>query len=92
MLGCTPQAYKACTCPASNQKKEPGVNNRDISGLMDGGSYTCEARSWSNNPPCASDGRKDMVAVFASAPAGKGRLPVKGKLMSGGLISYQGNQ
>ena len=29
MLGCTPQAYKACACPASRLKKEPRINNRD---------------------------------------------------------------
>jgi len=34
--------------------------------------------------------RQDMAAV--SAPQGKGRLPVIGELMTGGLISYQGNQ
>ena len=37
VLGCTPQAYKAFACPASRPNKEPGVSNRDISGLMDGG-------------------------------------------------------
>ena len=31
-----------------------------------------------------------MAAV--SAPQGKGRWPVIGELMTGGLISYQGNQ
>ena len=30
----------------------------------DGGAYTSEARSWSDNPPCAADGRQDMAAVF----------------------------
>ena len=37
LLGCTLQAYKPCTCPASRLKKEPGVSNRDISGLTDRG-------------------------------------------------------
>ena len=65
LLGCTPQAYKACACPASRPKKEPEVSNRDINGLMDGGAYTSEARSWSDTPLCAADGGQDMVAVFA---------------------------
>jgi hypothetical protein len=32
-------------------KKETGVSNRDITSLMDGGTYTSEARSWSNTTP-----------------------------------------
>ena len=36
-----------------------------------------EARSWSNTPWCAADGRVDMVAVFT--PRGRGRLPVIGR-------------
>ena len=39
---------KACACPASRPKKKPGVSDKDINGLMDGGAYTSEARSWSN--------------------------------------------
>ena len=38
---------------------------------------------------CGTYGQ-DMVAVFA--PKGKGRFPVIGEMMSGWLISYQGNQ
>lgn len=38
VLGCTPRACKACTCPASRLKKEPGVSDRGIRGLMDRGS------------------------------------------------------
>ena len=43
ILGCTPQAYKACACSASRLKKEPGVSDGDISGLLDRGTYTSEA-------------------------------------------------
>ena len=47
-----------------------------------------EAKSWSSTPPCAADGRKDMVAGFT--PGRRGRLPViGGQLRSGGFISYQ---
>ena len=70
----TPQAYKACACPASRPKKEPRAQDRD-SGLLDGGSYMSEARSWSDTSPCVADGGQDMAAVFA---LGKGRLPVTG--------------
>ena len=92
MLGCTPQVCKPCTCSSLRPKKEPGVGDRDISGLMDGGAYLSEARSWSDTLPSAVDGRQDMAAVFTPGGAeGGGRLPVIGELMSGGLISYQGN-
>ena len=30
-----PIGLKVCACPASRLKKEPGVSNRAISGLMD---------------------------------------------------------
>ena len=53
LLGCTPQAYTPCACPASRPKKEPGAGNRDISGLTDGGAYMSEARSWRDTVPCA---------------------------------------
>ena len=62
-------------------KKEPGVSDRDISGLVDGGSYMSEARSWSDIPPCAADGGQGMAAVFS--PGEKGRLPVMGELALG---------
>ena len=39
LLGCTLQAYKPCTHPASIPKKELGVSNWAISGLMDGGIF-----------------------------------------------------
>ena len=40
VLGCTPQASEACTHPASRLKKQPGVSDRDIHGLIDRwGSY-----------------------------------------------------
>ena len=62
--------------PATRPKKEPGYSDRDISGLIEGGSYTSEARSWGNTPPGTADGGQDRVAVFA--PRGGGRLPVMG--------------
>lgn len=39
-MGCTPQAYEACAGPALRSKKEPGVSDRDINGLMDIGDLT----------------------------------------------------
>ena len=76
VLGCTPQAYKPCTCPASRLKKKPRVSNRDINSLMDWGAYTSEARSWSDTPLCVAEGRQDLAAVLA--PQGEGRLPFIG--------------
>jgi len=57
LLGCTLQAYKPWIFPASSQKKEPGVSNRDLSGLMEGESYMSEARCWSNTPQCGEKSR-----------------------------------
>ena len=96
LLRCTPQAYKACVCPALRPKKEPGVRNRDVSGLADGGADLSEARSWSDTPACvvdggqdkAADGGQDMAASFS--PPRKGRLPVRGELTSGGLDQLPG--
>ena len=47
------------------QQKEPRGSNRDISGLVDGGAYMSEARSWSNSLLCAVDSRQDLAAGFA---------------------------
>ena len=73
-VGLHPQSYKGCACPASRPKTEPRGSNRDISGLMDEGAYTLEARSWSDTPPYVVDGRQDMVAVFASRGRGDYQL------------------
>ena len=81
---------KPCTHPASIPKKELGVSNWAISGLMDGGSFTSEARFWSHTPMCVADGQQDKVAVFT--PSGWGRLPLIGDLTSDWFISYLGNQ
>ena len=70
ILGFTPGACKPCSCPASGWKQKPGVRDRDISGLMDGGPYRSEARSWSNTSLCAADGKQDMAVVFASSGEG----------------------
>ena len=79
LSGCTPQAYKACTCPVSRLKKEPRVNNRDINGLMDGGAYTSEANP-GVTPYRASYGGtgQDRTGQQFSLLWGKGRLPVMG--------------
>ena len=47
-------------------KKKPGVSDRDIRGVIDGGSYMSEARFWSDVLCCVADGRWNMVAVFTS--------------------------
>ena len=57
---------------------------------MDGGAYLIEARSWGNTPPCAVMGGRSWWQ--ASLLRRGGGCPLKPKLTSGGLISYQGNQ
>ena len=83
LLGCTPQTYEACACPASRPKKEPGVSNRDISGLTDSGTLTCLKRDPGATPHRVPDSRQDMAAGFAWG-WGAGGFPVIGELMSGG--------
>ena len=63
LLGCTPQAYKDCACPTSRPVKEPRVSNSE-NGLMDGGAYTSETRSWSDTPLCTVDGRWQSLLVW----------------------------
>lgn len=45
---------------------------------------------------CVAEDRQDVMAILAVRGevwgAGKGRLPVIGEPMSGGLLSYQGKQ
>ena len=44
MLGCTPQACKPYSYPASRPKKEPGDSDRDVNGLLGKGPYTSSAK------------------------------------------------
>ena len=66
IVGLHLQACMPCACPASRQEKKPGVRDghRDISGLMDGGSYMCEVKPLSDTPPCVVEGKQDSAAVF----------------------------
>lgn len=56
------------------KSSHPGIlfifSNRDISGLMEGGSYTPETKSWSDTLPCVTDGRQDTQQ--ASLLGGRG--------------------
>ena len=89
VLGSTSQTCKACACPASRLKKEPGVSKGVISGLMDGGAYMPE-QGLGETPHRV---RRTTGSTWQqSAPGGKGRLPVIGELTSGGFISHQRNQ
>ena len=66
--------------------RDSEVSNRDVTGLTGGeGSYTSEARSWSNTPLFRGGRRVGWVGEC-------GELSITGKLTSGGIISYQGNQ
>ena len=66
-LGLRTEHY--CFCPASRLKKVPRVSDRDLSGLMDGGSYRSEARAWSDTPLCVVHSGQDVAAAFAMGAA-----------------------
>ena len=70
MLGYTNRPTSTFLAQIQNRIRSPGVRNRDNSGLMDGGAYISEARSWSDTPVCMAAGRQDKVAVFFG---GRGR-------------------
>lgn len=78
LLGCSPQVYKSYACPDSRPKKEPGVSDRDISSLLNGGSDMSEAKSWSDTHKCAAEGKQDLVGVFTLLV--RRRLPVIGEI------------
>lgn len=49
-------------------------NNRDINGLIEGGSYTPETRSWSDALPHATDCRQDTQQASLSGGRGDCQL------------------
>ena len=63
-VGCTPQAYTPCSCPASKLKKEPG--DRGVSGLFDRGSYT----KGPGTTPCQTDACRTLQQSLL--PKGEG--------------------
>ena len=63
-------------------------SNRDINGVMEGGSYAPETRFWSDTLPCATDDQQDTQ----QAPSRVEGETASYRVMSGWLISYQGNQ
>ena len=76
-VGLHPTSLQALYLPSfKTEERRPGVSNRDINGLMDGGPYMSEARSWGSTPSCALHGGQDTMEV--SVPKGKGRLSVIG--------------
>ena len=70
VLGCIPDIYKACTCPALRSKREPGVSNRNMGGLPERGAGKSEARFWSDSSLCVADIWQVLAVVFA--PGGRG--------------------
>ena len=98
MSGCaaqswTVQACKPDACPALWPKREPRVNDRDISGITGGGAYIY-IYIWSQvleQPPTpAPQQRVGRTWQQSSLLVGQGRLPVKGELS---LVHYcQRNQ
>ena len=64
MVGLYPRGLQVL-CPGLALKKETRVSNRDITGVMDGGTYyPSESRSWSDTPQCAVDGGQNVPAGF----------------------------
>ena len=83
-------ACKSCTCSFKTEE-ELGVSNRDINGLMDGGTW-----SWSDSSLFVADSRQDMalMAVFTDWGGRTwGGLSVTRELalMSGWFIGHQRN-
>ena len=82
VLGCTPLACKACTCPTSRPEKRSRnrwQRHQEFNGWG----------SLSDTPPRAVDSRQDKAVVFTTT--GRGSFPVVGELISGWLINCQGN-
>ena len=83
----TPPACKSCSCSALRPKKKPR-DNRDIrvhwlrAILHKGPGATLL--------PWMAGSRQDMATAFTTW--WRRRLPFIGELMSGGLLSYHGNQ
>lgn len=50
MLSCALQACSPCRCPVMRPKKEPGVNDRVTSGLLDRDCYKSEAKVLEQHP------------------------------------------
>ena len=63
LLGCYPAGLQGL-CMPSFKTEEPRAQDKDISGLMDGGSYICEVKPWSDTLPHVVEGRQGRAAVF----------------------------
>ena len=58
--------------PSLQTKERAWVNDRDISGLIDGSNLTCLKQGLgATPPPSASEGGQDKAAVFATRGGGK---------------------
>ena len=93
LLDYTLQPCKPCACPVSRPKKEPGVSNRNINDFMDRGSLPFWSKVLEQHP--TSSCNRQQVGQTWQQPQLPGRTEWKviaaGELISGGLISYQGN-
>jgi len=61
-VGLHPTGLQGLHLPHFKTKKAWN-HQQDISGLMDGGAFMSEARSWSDTPLCVVDSGQDM-AIF----------------------------
>ena len=80
VLGCTLQAYRARACPVSRLKKDPRVNDRDISDWRVGGQVDGELTGLKQDPgvtPTTCSGWWGRT-WGQSLPLGQERSPVTG--------------
>lgn len=92
LLGCTPQACKPCSCPASRPKKERARRQwQRHQRLSDRGSYASEAKG-PGLTSCHAQQTAGRTQLQSSVLAREGSYHLYGELTSGWLISYHGNQ
>ena len=90
-LGCTPQAYKACACPALRPKN--GLESATETWFNGWGSLPVWSKVLEQQPACAvTDSGQNMAAGYAMLLRREGGSGLQLKLTSGWLISYHGNQ
>lgn len=68
---------KSLVLAQPQDERKSQVSDRNITDLLDEGSYMSKARSWTNTLLCVADGGKDMAVVYTTRR--RGRLSVIGE-------------
>ena len=71
VVGLHPTDLQALCLRSFKTKKRAQSAIRDINGLMDGGAFTSEARSWSNISPCVAYGMAGHGGTLCSPGEGE---------------------